>query len=366
MAEKRLTDILWEDFQKLGVVEKADYCSVGGREYHVLLAQQFDRRRLEELGALATTVRRIAKTDKGMTFLRGLLPNKRAMLYFTQPSSRTFLSFCAACQILGINMGEVRDTSVSSEFKGESNEDSVRTFSSYFDFIVMRTQVGGLAERMAWVLSNSERPIPIINAGSGKDQHPTQALLDIHTLQRSFENRDGIDGKTVVFVGDLARGRTVRSLSWLLTNYQGVTQYFVAPPELQIAEDVLALLKSRGVRYELTDDFEAAIGLADAVYMTRVQDEWDSAAKESRKIDTTRYHFTARHLQRLKPDAVIMHPFPRRQEIAVEVDKDPRAVYWRQMRNGMWVRCALIASIFRCEGRILARRLGPEADDTSD
>ena len=286
-----------------------------------------------------------------MTFLRSLLPNQRAMLYFSQPSSRTFLSFCSACEILGMNIGEVRDTATSSEFKGETQEDSVRTFSSYFDLIVMRSQIGGLAERMAWLLSNTERPVPIINAGSGKDQHPTQALLDIYTLQRSFEKRGSIDGKTIVFVGDLARGRTVRSLAWLLTNYRDVRMLFVAPAELQIGEDILGLLRSAGVKHEVMSDFDKAIPMGDAIYMTRIQDEWD-AADESRKIDISRYCFTRDKLALLKPDAVIMHPFPRRQEIAVDVDEDPRAVYWRQMRNGMWIRAALIAAIFGKEKAI--------------
>jgi aspartate carbamoyltransferase catalytic subunit len=345
-----LSGVSWETFTGLDVVAKSRLLGRDEREYHVLLAQQFNRRRLEELGSLATQIRRIAKQEAGMSFLRGLMPNQRAMLYFSQPSSRTFLSFCAACQILGIGIGEVRDTATSSEFKGESQEDSVRTFSSYFDLIIMRSQTGGLAERTAWLLSHTERPIPIINAGSGKDQHPTQALLDVYTLQRSFERRGGIDGKTIVFVGDLARGRTVRSLAWLLTNYQGVSMVFVAPPALQIGADVLSLLRSAGVAFELSDDFESAIPRADAVYMTRIQDEWDKAGETSR-IDT-RYHFTTAHLQRLKPEAVIMHPFPRRQEIAVEVDMDPRAVYWRQMRNGMWIRTALMAAIFGKEAQI--------------
>lgn len=341
----QLSDISWETFRSLDVNEKGTYFARDSREYHVLVAQQFTRKRLEELGALATAIRRIAKKEDGMTFLRGQLHNQRAMLYFSQPSSRTFLSFCAACEILGMNIGEVRDTATSSEFKGETQEDSVRTFSSYFDLIIMRSQIGGLAERMAWLLSNTERPVPIINAGSGKDQHPTQALLDVYTLQRSFEKRGNIDGKTIVFVGDLARGRTVRSLAWLLTNYQDVRMLFVAPRELQIGEDILDLLRKAGVRFEVMSDFDKAIPLGDAIYMTRIQDEWD-AAGESQKIDTSRYCFTRDKLALLGPDAVIMHPFPRRKEIAVDVDDDPRAVYWRQMRNGMWIRTALIAAIF--------------------
>ncbi len=356
MAEgsTRLGGVSWEAYATLTLQDRGAYFTEEGRPYHVLIAQQFDRSGLDAIGALATRIRRIAKTDSGMAFLQRLLFHKRAMLYFTQPSSRTFLSFCAACQILGIKIGEVRDTATSSEFKGESKEDSVRTFSSYFDLIIMRSQMGGLAERMAWVLSHSERPIPVINAGSGKDQHPTQALLDIYTLQRSFEERGGIDEKTIVFVGDLLRGRTVRSLSWLLTNYQGVRQVFAAPPPLQIGDDLLALLDRAGVEYRLTEDFKGAIPEADAIYMTRIQDEWDSDAKESRKHDTEAYHFTAADLAQLKSDSVIMHPLPRREEIAVDVDQDPRAVYWRQMRNGMWVRAALIATIFQREAAIRA------------
>ncbi len=347
----QLSDLSWPAFNAMEVGEKGRHLAGHDREFHVLVAQQFDRKRLEQLGALATQIRRLAKKEEGMTFLRHLLANHRAMLYFSQPSSRTFLSFCAACEILGMNIGEVRDTATSSEFKGETQEDSVRTFSSYFDLIIMRSQIGGLAERMAWLLSNTERPVPIINAGSGKDQHPTQALLDVYTLQRSFENRGSIDGKTIVFVGDLARGRTVRSLAWLLTNYQDVKMVFVAPRELQIGDDILALLKRAGVSYEVMSDFDKAIPRGDALYMTRIQDEWD-AEGESGKIDISRYCFTRDKLALLKSDAVIMHPFPRRQEIAVDVDDDPRAVYWRQMRNGMWIRAALIASIFGKEALI--------------
>jgi aspartate carbamoyltransferase catalytic subunit len=236
--------------------------------------------------------------------------------------------------------------------KGESQEDSFRTFSSYFDVIVMRTQIGGLAERMAWTLSNSERPVPVINAGSGKDQHPTQALLDIYTLQRSFERRGGIDGKSIVFVGDLARGRTVRSLASLLTNYTGVRQFFVAPPQFQIGSDILAMLDRAGGRYELSADFHSVIPQADAIYMTRVQDEWDAEKGASSRVSICKYSIGAAELRLLKPDAVIMHPLPRRSEISTEVDHDPRAVYWRQMRNGMWIRVALFATIFGCDREI--------------
>jgi aspartate carbamoyltransferase catalytic subunit len=205
---------------------------------------------------------------------------------------------------------------------------------------------------MAWVLSHSDRPVPIINAGSGRDQHPTQALLDIYTLQRSFEGRGGIDGKTIVFVGDLLRGRTVRSLSSVLTNYRDVRQIFAAPDAFQVADDITATLDARGVTYEKTASFKQVVPVADAIYMTRVQDEWDAVKGESSGVDVSSYSFTGAHLDVLKPDAIVMHPLPRRGEISTEVDGDPRAMYWRQMRNGMWIRTALIAQIFERDGEI--------------
>lgn len=349
---KTLDAVAWETFQALPPQEKAAYFSPSGAPFNVLLAQQFDRPQLDALGDLATRIRQVAKRREGMNALRALLSHKRTMLYFSQPSTRTFLSFCAACEIMGMAIGEVRDAATSSEFKGESREDSVRTFSSYFDLIIMRSQVGGLAERMAWVLANSDRPVPIINAGSGKDQHPTQALLDIYTLQRSFEQRGGIDGKTVVFVGDLARGRTVRSLAALLARYTGVRLVFVAPTPLQIGDDVLTMLDAAGVAWSRTHDMKSAIAGCDAVYMTRVQDEWDNVKGESGRIDISDYCFGPEHLTILPPTAVILHPFPRRCEIDPRVDDDPRAVYWRQMRNGMWIRAALIATLFEVRNAV--------------
>ncbi len=347
LKRKFLDEISWDDFQKLSLAEKAPYfVQATGRPFHVLIAQQFDREALEGLCDLATRIRRIAKSKSGSDFLSGLLNHKRAMLYFSQPSSRTFLSFYSACQILGLKIAELRDPSISSEMKGESHEDSVRTFSSYFDIIIMRNPMQGFAEKMAWMLSNTDRPIPIINAGSGKDQHPTQALLDIYTLQRSFEKNGGIPGKHVVFCGDLARGRTVRSLSLLLTHFPGVRQTFAAPPHLQIGQDILEQLDACGVEYRLTNDFKAEIPQADAIYMTRIQDEWDTKPGESSQFSLADYSFTGDDLKRLPPRSIIMHPLPRRTEIDTACDNDPRAVYWRQMRNGMWIRSALIATVF--------------------
>ena len=340
---KQLNEISWQEFKDLPLAEKG--CYFRSAPQHTLIAQQFSRGQLEELCTLATRIKRINKRREGANFLKTLLSDKRAMLYFAQPSSRTYLSHNAACQILGLDTMDVRDSKTSSEVKGETPEDTIRTFSSYVDMIIMRHPVGGFAERVAWMLAHTNREIPVLNAGSGADQHPTQALLDIYTLARSFEDDGGIDGKDIVFVGDLARGRTVRSLAWLLTLYTDVKVHFVAPEQLQIGEDVLELLDAAGMEYELTQDFASTMPLADAIYMTRIQDEWDVDG-ESNTIDTTDFSIGAEHMDIIKDTAVIMHPLPRRSEISTDIDNDPRAIYWRQMRNGMWIRAALILTTF--------------------
>jgi aspartate carbamoyltransferase catalytic subunit len=345
LKNSMLKDIAWDDFAAKSARERAPFFLNGDRQYHVIYSQQFERPFLDRICELATRTRRIAKTRGGMMFLQELLAEKSAMLYFAQPSSRTFLSFLAACKILGIKAGEVRDSTTSSEMKGESQEDTVRTFSSYFDMIIMRHPQGGFADRIAWMLSRSDRPVPVINAGSGKDQHPTQALLDIYTLQRSFEERGGIEGKMIAFVGDLARGRTVRSLAYLLTSYPGVHMIFVSPPSLQIGQDILEHLDQAGASYEIRDNLIPVLPDVDAVYMTRIQDEWD-AGDESGSIDIASYAITPERLDCMKKDSIIMHPLPRRSEIAPEVDSDPRAKYWRQVRNGMWARAALMLHVF--------------------
>ncbi|MDF7807315.1 aspartate carbamoyltransferase [Pontiellaceae bacterium B12219] len=339
--EKKLSDIGWKDFKKLPLSEKGAYFH--GK--HTLIAQQFTRAEIEELCMLATRIKRINKRREGANFLKGLLSDKRAMLYFAQPSSRTYLSHNAACQILGLDTMDVRDQKTSSEVKGETPEDTIRTFSSYADLIIMRHPVGGFAERVAWMMAHTGREIPVLNAGSGADQHPTQALLDVYTLRRSFENIGGIDGKHVVFVGDLARGRTVRSLAWMLSLYKDMTLYFIAPESLQIGQDILDQLDEAGTKYVVSEDFASAMPVADAIYMTRIQDEWDVEG-ESSTTDASDYHIGAEHMDIIKDTCAILHPLPRRQEISTEIDNDPRAVYWRQMRNGMWIRAALILKTF--------------------
>jgi aspartate carbamoyltransferase len=358
---------------------------------HVIFSRQFSVDLLEDLASTADKIRLLSKSRPGQDFLIRLLHHKRAMLYFTQPSTRTFLSFMAACQILGITCNEVRDASTSSETKGETRFDSIRMFSSYFDLIIMRSVVAKLAESCAYLMNDlaatGQRSVPIINAGSGADQHPTQALLDIYTLQRTFQfigprdspvsNRfeeirreypqltQGLAGKTYGFCGDIGRGRTVRSLAELLAQYRGVTLVFVAPqhPTLMMGDDLRQRLFADGVRVVEVDslhenvDGKPVIEMVDALYMTRIQKEHNNPADEAAfaQIDFSQYKLTRELAGRMKNYAPILHPFPRDQhfgEIPPEIDDDPRAMYFRQARNGMWIRAALLAHVFNVDHQI--------------
>lgn len=358
----------------------------GDRLRHVIFSGQFTPSLLTELCETADMIRLLSKSRDGQDFLRSLLAHRRAMLYFTQPSTRTFLSFMAACQILGVTCNEVRDPRTSSETKGETHFDSLRMFSSYFDLIIMRSPIARLAESCAYLMNDLEqsgqRSVPLINAGSGADEHPTQALLDIYTLQRTFKFEDprdspgggklehlrtqpgcaglskGLEHKTYAFCGDIGRGRTVRSLAMLLAAYEGVRLVFVSPdhPKLRLREDLRERLSDRGVPIVEVDSFEATldgrpvIEQIDALYMTRVQKEHDEPgdAESLAAIDTAPYRLTPELVRRMRSYAPILHPFPRDQhfgEIPTEVDSDPRAMYFRQARNGMWARAALLAHV---------------------
>lgn len=319
--------------------------------FHVIDPRVFDRELLDELCEITDTARRLAKTREGLTALRTLVSDKRAMLYFTQASTRTFLSFNNACQILGIGTSEIRNPAVSSEVKGESFDDSIRTFSSYVDVIIMRTPERGLAGRAAAMMDKISRPIPIVNAGSGPDQHPTQALLDIYTLERSFAGHGGIDGKVLGMMGDLRRGRTVRSLCYLMKNYHDVRLVFISPENLAMSNDIKKHLAQHSISFSETANLDDVLGSLDALYVTRIQSEWD-AAGESTTIGAGEFCIGPAEMQMMAKDAILMHPLPRGPEIDPAVDADPRAMYWRQERNGMWMRVALLLKIFGVDKKL--------------
>lgn len=354
--------ITWAEYTGLDVGQRIPFLSkdtVEGEPFHVLYAQQFSRQMLDELCALADHIRKVHKNTDGAAFLRTLLPNKVALNLFAQPSTRTFMSFQTAEMKLGMQISDIRDMSTSSQAKGESLQNSIRTFSSYVDLMVMRHPDRGAAELAAYEMNMAERRIPVISGGSGQDQHPTQALLDIYTLQKSL---DEIDGKKIAMVGDLMRGRTVRSLSYLMKNYKGVEIFYVAPERLRIGDDIKAFLKRHHIRYCELDNLEDIVPLVDAIYMTRIQWEWDKAAGATLASEgqyDPRFVFKKEYLGRMKKRSCLMHPLPKINEIDPELDynEDPRVVYWRQERNGMWIRAALVARIFDVDKKIFSCKL---------
>jgi len=354
--------ISWEEYTALSVSDRIPHLSKADAEdepFHVLYAQQFSRKMLDESCDMADRIRTIHKTPEGASFLFSLLRNKNALNLFAQPSTRTFMSFLVAEQKLGMQVVDIRDISTSSQAKGESLQNSIRTFSSYVDMIVMRHPDAGAAELAAYEMNMAERRIPVVNGGSGRDQHPTQALLDIYTLQKSLGE---IDGKKIAMVGDLLRGRTVRSLSYLMKNYEGVEIYYVAPERLRIRDDIKDFLKRQHIRYTESQNIEAVIPIVDAIYMTRIQWEWDRAAGAHAPQDgqyDPRFVFKKEYLDRMKKRSCLLHPLPKINEIDPELDysDDPRVVYWRQERNGMWMRAALIARIFDVDKKILEYKI---------
>ena len=341
----------YEEYFSQPAETRMNHYQKDGRLKHVMLSHQFSIQLLEELFDIADHVKEITRKTNGIEFLKSLLGHKKAMLYFTQPSTRTFLSFLTACQMVGMDTGEVRDPSLSSEYKGESQEDGVRVFSSYFDLIIMRDPKPGFCEYMAYLLDNTGRSVPILNGGSGKDQHPTQALLDLYTIHRSFQQKGGIRNKRYAFVGDLLRGRAVRSSVMLLSQYKDLEMDFVAPSSFQIAEDLEEILHNQGIKINKTDNLESVLSKVDCVYMTRIQDEYDLSG-ESNNIDYSQFSLTPENVNMMKPESIILHPLPRRNEISPKVDADPRAMYWRQLRNGVYIRAALLLYVFNVAHRL--------------
>ncbi len=295
---------------------------------HVVESQQFTVPLLMELFDRSRGMERIVARGGTLDYQNRILAS-----LFYQPSTRTRFSFEAAMHRLG---GRVLSTeharSFSSEIEAEQVEDSIRIIGTYCDVIVIRHHETGGAARAARV-----SPVPIINAGDGDGgQHPTQALLDLYTIYRERP----LDGLSVAFIGELDRGRTARSLAYLLAKFERVKIFFVSPPELQMKNDILQYLDRHGVRYELESDIERVLGKVDVIYQTRIQTE-----RLPRVGGSQRYAINSSMLQRMKPDAMIMHPLPRTVELDKTVDDDPRALYFRQAANGLYVRMALLTML---------------------
>jgi aspartate carbamoyltransferase catalytic subunit len=310
-------------------LEAGNGAANGYKLRHVIESQQFTVPLLLELFDRSCGMERVVARGGSLDY-----QNKIMATLFYQPSTRTRLSFEAAMHRLG---GRVISTeharTFSSEMEGEQVEDTIRIIGSYSDVIVIRHREEGGAQRAANV-----SPVPVINAGDGQSgQHPTQALLDLYTIYRERP----IDGLSVAFIGELDKGRTARSLAYLLAKFERVKIFFVSPSELQMKPDILEYLERHGVAYEVESDLEKVIGEVDVAYQTRIRPDRVSDAET-----LERYAITPAVLRRMKRDAMILHPLPRTVELDKTVDEDGRALYFRQAVNGLFVRMALLTMLF--------------------
>ena len=316
--------------------------SNGARLKHVIESQQFTVPLLMELFERSRGMERVAARGGTLDYQHRILTT-----LFYAPSTRTRLSFEAAMHRLGGRVLSTENAGVfSSEIEGEQVEDSIRIISGYSDVIVIRHTADDGARRAAEVSG-----VPVVNAGDGNGgQHPTQALLDLYTIYRQRP----LDGLSVAIIGELDRGRTARSLAYLLAKFDRVKMFFVSPPQLQMKPDILEYLDEHGVRYELESDIDRVIGEVDVVYQTRIRPERvrDMAGRgnDGRGSDgLRRYAIDSKVVQRMKPDALILHPLPRTVELDKSVDADPRAMYFRQAMNGLYVRMALLTMLLEKE-----------------
>jgi aspartate carbamoyltransferase catalytic subunit len=301
--------------------------------HHVIESQQFTVPLLMELFARTRQMEKVVARGGTKDYAAKVMAS-----LFYEPSTRTRFSFEAAMYRLG---GRVLSTehakAFSSEIEGEQLEDTIRIIGGYSDVIVLRHTEPGGARRAASV-SN----VPVINAGDGGGgQHPTQALLDLYTIYRE---RRALDGLTIAIVGELDRGRTARSLAYLLSKFERVKIHFVSPPEMQMQQDILDHLDEHDVWYDLLSDVEPIAGEVDVIYQTRIRPD-----RLTDRSALGRYTIDTRLLRKMKPNAMILHPLPRTVEIDKAVDTDPRALYFKQATNGLYIRMALLTMVWEEE-----------------
>jgi len=298
---------------------------------HVIDARQFDPPMMNEIFSSADDLAR--KKGRGQ---KGCLGEHRMAILFYQPSLRTRFSHSLAAQLLGACVVESEDAEkFSSAAKGETLEDTIQVLGRMFDLIVLRHYEAGAAKRAADL-----DLVPIINAGDGPGQHPTQALLDVWTIKKALGT---IDGLRIAMVGDLLNGRTVRSLCYLLGKYKDVEIVFVAPPQTAMKQDIKDYLIEKGIRFTETESMESLLpGKVHVIYQTRIQKEWFADRPDEYERILGRYIIDRSFMDRLAGGVRIMHPLPRVGEITPDVDKDPRALYFQQAENGLYIRMALM------------------------
>lgn len=298
------------------------------KDRDIISIKDFSREEINYIFKIAKTMEPLA--SKGSQMLRG----KILATLFYEASTRTRLSFESAMQKLGGSTIGFAEAEIASVRKGENLADTVRTVENYADVIALRHPLEGAA-RLAAEFSR----VPILNGGSGAEEHPTQALLDLYTM---VKERGKVDGLKIAFAGDLRYGRTVHSLAYALSLYD-VELFLVSPETLRMRREVLQTIKERIPVTEKTS-LEKIVPLVDVLYVTRIQKERFPDPAEYAKVKGS-YRVDLQSLAEAKKDLIILHPLPRVDEIATEVDDTPYARYFQQVRNGIVVRMALLALI---------------------
>jgi aspartate carbamoyltransferase catalytic subunit len=297
---------------------------------HVVDVGQFDRAGIEHLFAASDRMRDIPRFSAPLAGLT-------LATIFYEPSTRTRLSFETAMHRLGGNVISTENArEFSSAIKGETVEDTIRIVNGYADAIVIRHYEKGAAHRAASVSS-----VPILNAGDGPGEHPTQALLDLYTIGHELGR---IDNLKVALVGDLRFGRTARSLARMFKLTTGAELIFVSPPAVPMGDDVRRELSEAGIPFHDEPDLDAVLPHVDVVYQTRVQKERFPSIEEYEAVQG-QYVIDAEAMNLLQQHAIVLHPLPRVDEITTEVDSDPRAAYFRQAHNGVYIRMALLEHV---------------------
>ncbi len=316
---------------------------------HILSIDQFDRADIEKLFSVADNLEAFASKQKITRVLEGAILGNM----FFEPSTRTRISFGASFNLLGGNVREITEVGSSSLAKGESLADTAQVLSGYSDIIVMRHPENGSIRKFA-----EASRVPVINAGDGSNEHPSQALLDLYTIQKELsQNNKSLDSLRIALVGDLKYGRAVHSLCKILSLYSNVKLNLISPEELKLPKDILNQLNNSGAQVVQTENLEEGISEVDIIYVTRVQEERFNDKQDANKYRGLLSLNQSIYTANCEPNTVIMHPLPRdSRSDANELDSDlyanPNLAIFRQADNGVVIRMAMFALVLGVEEKI--------------
>ncbi len=309
---------------------------------NILSIDAFSREDIERLFSVARMMEPYAQRKKATRVLQGAILGNM----FFEASTRTRVSFGCAFNLLGGDVRETTGIQSSALAKGESLQDTARVLSGFSDVIAMRHPAAGSVAEFA-----SASRVPVVNGGDGENEHPTQALLDLYTIEKELESQSkGLDGLRIAMIGDLKYGRTVHSLAKLLCQYQGIDVHLVSPEALQMPDDIVERMRGAGHNVTISSELESNIAHVDIAYSTRIQEERFASQQEADRYRGKFRLNSAIYTQHCEPNTVIMHPLPRdsraeASELATDLDDNPNLAIFRQADNGVTIRMALFALI---------------------